>query len=324
MGSRHLNADEPMARKPKHGPAALLDLARAAIAENPNVPIAQFRDALQIGTLDAQDVLKTVRWEAGERQYAGLELGDISPKYRDLVRPRQRTDPTLTLSLDASPAELRATIDQALGATRVALGGVAEALRARAQEVVAECEALAATRIREAEASAEEIASSLDAAERITAEARAEAARVREQLRADVLRLDHELRDVTAQRDAAQITSRRAEEERAQAVAALERERDMSRLTIGELTRQISESQRIAGAAELRAATLQEALADTRRRLDEATASISRAERSLAAAEAREAALAGQLAALQAAHAAEHARLSDAHALEIRRMETRG
>ena len=54
-----------MARISKHRPAELLDLARAAIAHDPDIPVLAFRAAHQIGSADAQAVLAAARWEIG-------------------------------------------------------------------------------------------------------------------------------------------------------------------------------------------------------------------------------------------------------------------
>ena len=95
-----------------------------------------------------------------------------------------------------------------------------------------------------------------------------------------------------------------------------DKERAAARTTAAELTRELSEAQKLVGSAELRARGLEDALADTRQRLDEATNAATRAERASAAAEAR-------AALLESAHAAELQRLREAHSAELQRFAAR-
>lgn len=305
-----------MARISKHRPAELLDLARAAIAHDPDIPVLAFRAAHQIGSAEAQAVLTAARWEAGHRHYAMLELDDLHPRYRDLVSPRAGRDRASEVDLDALPAELRADIDRALDAARAALGGTVEALRATARRLIAEVQAEAAAHVRASEANARDTTAGFDALERQAAEAREEAAGVRERLGADVLRLSQEVADERRARAATEQALQRADEERQRAADALTQERTAARNTTTDLTVKLADAQRAAGAAELQARTMEDALADTRRRLTDATDAASRAQRDAAAAEAR-------AALLESTHAAELLRLREAHAAELERLESR-
>lgn len=305
-----------MARTSKYRPAELLDLARAAIAHDPDIPVLAFRAAHQIGSAEAQAVLTAARWEAGHRHYAMLDLDGLHPRYRDLVGPREVVDRAAGVDLDALPAELRADIDRALDAARTALGGTTEALRATARRIIAEVQAEAADHVRAADASARDTIAAFDAIERQAAEARAEAAGVRERLGADILRLCQELTDERRARTAAEQALERADEERRRALDALTQERAAARGLATDLTGQLAAAQKVAGAAELQARSMEDALADARRRLTEATNAASHAQRDAAAAEAR-------AALLESTHAAELLRLREAHDAEMQRMEAR-
>ena len=305
-----------MARTSKYRPAELLDLARAAVAHDPDIPVLAFRAAHQIGSADAQAVLTAARWEAGHRQYAMLDLDDLHPRYRELVSPREVCDRASGVDLDALPPELRADVDRALDAARAALGGTVEALRTTARRIIAEVQAEAAAHVRAADAGARDTIAGFDAIARQAAEAHAEAAGVRERLGADIVRLSQEVTDERRARAAAEQALQRADEERQRVMEALTQERAAARTIATDLTAQLAHSQKAAGAAEVHARSMEDALADTRRRLTDATDAASRAQRDAAAAEAR-------AALLESTHAAELLRLREAHGAEMQRMEAR-
>ena len=305
-----------MPRSPKHTPEALLDLARIAVSDHPDVPVHDFRATHRIAAGEAQAVLAAARWELRHRQYASLAREDLHPHYRDLVRAPDSPDHTAVLTLDALPVELRASVDRALESARTAFGSALEALRVTARRITAEVETQAAVNVRTAEAQAQEAIAALDSVERQVAEAREETARVRENLGAEVLRLTQDLKDERRDRSAAERTLQLVQDEHQRALHTLDNERAAARTTAADLTRELSEAQKLAGAAELRARGLEEALVDTRQRLDDATSAATRAERAAAAAEAR-------APLLESAHAAELQRLREAHAAELQRFEDR-
>lgn len=303
-----------MARTPKHTRAQLLDLARAAIAENPALTIEAFRKAVHVGSGDAKAAFAAACWEARQRHYSALPLEALDPKFRDLVQVGEPSDKAMEVSLDSAPDELRAAVDRALESARGALGDTIEALRATARRLIADAETQAASHVRAAEAHAQEAFAGLDASERHAAEAREETARVREQLTADIMRLSQELREEQRERVNAEAALRRADEERQRALLDLACERDAARATAAGLTRELVDAQKIAAAGEIRARGLEDALADTRQRLTDATEESSRALRDAAAAEARASLLA-------TAHDAELQRIREAHAELVTRLE---
>lgn len=305
-----------MARTPRHTPEQLLDFARAAITADPSTRIPDFRATHRIGSGEAQAVLTAAHWEAGHPPYAKLRREDLPARYRELVKPRETMDVTGELDLAALPEVLRRSVDEALDATRQALGTTIESLRHRACVLIAEAEAEAASSIRAALEQAQVSASLLDAADRHAAEAREETAGVREHLNAEITRLTQELRDERRERAVIDQALRRSDVERLRALETLESDRVATRATISDLTQQLGEAQRLMGAAEREVETMRAAVADTRRRLDEATDTASRALRDGAAAEAR-------AALLEETHAAELRRIRELHADEVARLERR-
>lgn len=300
-----------MARTSKHQPEALLDLARAAVADNPDIPVATFRRDHGVGTTEAHAVLTAARWEVGYRHYGRLPLEQLHPRYQSLVKAPATRDPTAALTVDTAPEVLRLEVEQAFVAAREALGRVGEHLRAVAKQAIADTEASAAGDIVAAEGAARDLASEVEVAQRHEADARRETATLREQLNTEISRLTQELRDQTRERAASEKARELAEEDRRQALAALNGGRDATEKQIADLTSRLSDAQLAAGATERHVQTMAEVIEDLRGRLDEAVEATAVARRESSASQAKAAAADARVALLQESHAAELLRLRE-------------
>jgi predicted nucleic acid-binding Zn-ribbon protein len=300
-----------VARTSKHPPEALLDLARAAVAENPDVPVATFRRDHGVGTTEAHAVLTAARWERGYRHYGRLPLEQIHPRYQSLVKAPETHDPSAAIRVDAAPEVLRLEVDRAFEAVRDAVGRVGEHLRAAAQRAITDAQASAAGDIVAAEGAARDLASEVEVAQRHEADARRESATLREQLNAEISRLTQELRDQTRERAAAERARELAEADRRQALAAMNGGREATQKLIGDLTSRLGDAQRAAGATERHVQTMTEVIADMRRRLDDAVGAAAKARQESSASEARASAAEARVALLQQSHAAELLRMRE-------------
>jgi chromosome segregation ATPase len=300
-----------VARTSKHPPEALLELARSAVAEDPDIPVATFRRDHGVGTTEAHAVLTAARWELGYRHYGRLPLDQLHPRYQSLVKAPATRDPAATLTVDTAPEALRLEVEQAFVTAREALGRVGEHLRAAAKQVIADTEASAAGDIVAAERAARDLASEVEVAQRHEADARRETATIREQLHAEISRLTQELRDQTRERAAAERARELAEEDRRQALATMNGGREATEKQIADLTSRLADAQRAAGATEAHVQTMTEVIADMRRRLDEAVTSAEAARQESSTSNAKAAAAEARVALLQQAHAAEVLRMRE-------------
>lgn len=309
-----------MARTSKHTPQALLDLARAAVDNNPDVPVATFREEWGVGTSEAHAVLTAARWELGYRHYGRLPLEQLHPRYQSLVKAPERQDPSVAITVDSAAEVLILEVDRALAAARDAIGRVGDHLRAAARKTISDAEAGALGDIQAAEGAARDLASEVEVARRYEADARSDTASVREQLNAEISRLTHELRDQTRERAAAERTRERAEDDRRQALAAMNAGREMTEKQIADLTARLAHAERAAGATDRHVQTMTEVIGDLRQRLDDAVDAVAGARRDAAAAESRAAADEARVALLQQAHAAELLRMREIHDADLRRV----
>lgn len=291
-----------MARSSRYGPEALLELARAAVAENPDVPVHAFRAEHGVGSNEAQSVLTAAKWERGHKQYGRLSRDQLHARYQNLVRAPDILDPTAGITIDAAPQALRAAVDRTLGAARDALSGIIDAMQAAARQTIANADARAADDIRAAESAVRDLGSEIEVAQRQVAEARQETAVVRGQFHAEISRLTQELRDQTRERLAAEAARDVAVEDGRRTLATMQQERDAMRQSTATLAARLADAERVAGAAERQVHTMAETIADLRRRLDEASIAVGEARRDASVAESRAAAADARFAQLQETH----------------------
>jgi chromosome segregation ATPase len=268
----------------------LLELARTAVENDPDIRVAEFRAAHGVGSNEAQAVLRAAWWERGYRQYGRLTLEDLHPRYRSLVKPPASQDPACDVTIDTAPDALRLEIERALAAARDAMGSMGDHLQLLARRVIVEVEAGAVRDVRAAESATQELATEIEVAQRQEAEARRETASIREELNSELSRLTQELRDQTRERVAADRAREVAEEDRRQAHAMLERGRETMARQTADLSTRLADAERVVGATERLVQTLTETNADLRRRLDEAVEALAGARRDTAVAESKAAA----------------------------------
>lgn len=257
-----------MARSPRFTPAAMLEHARAAVAEDRDVTVKQFRDAQGVGMADAGAALAAAKWEVRHRQFGALRREDLDPRFRDLVRSLDDGTKVLDDDLHSIADHLAAPFERAFADLRGTVEGLLAAMAGTAQRQIDAERDAAREQVLHAAGHELQLAGAVEVAERQAAEAREEVERIRRSLGEQVASLSQRLSAEETRRRLSDQRAAIAEEERQSAL----RELDRSRLGVAELRAKVDAVVRAHAAAENGLASLEARVQDLTARLTEATA----------------------------------------------------